>query len=171
MSFRLPGPVRRTFRALAPVVCGPEVERLGIGDEVVDGVERFCDALPAHVRAGAIAGALLFEAAPALEPRTLGRTFSRLDPAAAEAVFARWWAGHGPRKQVVKILKMFVAFAYYEHPRVKERLEYHPDRWIAQVARERVTRFAREIEAHEAEVTRPDPLPPGASVRQEVARG
>lgn len=170
MSFRLPRPVRRTLRALAPVVCGPEVERLGIGDEVVDGVERFCDALPAHVRAGAVAGALLFEAAPALEPRTLGRTFSRLDPASAEAVFARWWAGHGPRKQVVKVLKMFLAFAYYEHPRVKERLTYDPDRWIAKVARERLERFAGEIERHEQAVLAPDPLP-GRPERQEAPRG
>lgn len=159
MSFRLPRLARRTFRALAPVVCGPELARLGIEDEVVDGVEGFLGALPAHIRAGALAGALLFESAPALDPRNLGRTYSRLDPATAEAVFARWWAGHGVKKQLVKTLKMFLAFAYYEHPRVKERLTYHPEQWIGRVARERVDRFAREVEAHEAATLAPDPLP------------
>jgi hypothetical protein len=138
-------------------VCGPQVA--GIEDEVVDGVARFLGTLPSHVRAGALAGALLFEAAPAARPRNLGRTFSRLDPAAAEAEFARWWEGTGPQRFVVKTLKMLLAFACYEHPRIKQRLAYDPDGWIGKVARERVERFAREIERHELETLAPDPLP------------
>lgn len=154
----LPRPCRRAFKALAPVVCGPRVAELGIEEEVVDGVARFLTALPPHMRAGALLGALLFEAAPAARPANLGRTFSRLSPAAAEAEFARWWEGPGPQRFVVKTLKMLLAFAYYEHPRVKERMTYDPDRWIGQAARERLERFAREIERHELETLAPDPL-------------
>ncbi len=90
-----------------------------------------------------------------------GRPFSRLGPEQARAHFARWWSlPVGPLHQLAKALKMFLAMAYYNHPQVKERLGYDPDRWIAEVTQRRQEQFGEEIAKLEAQVFAPDPLIP-----------
>ncbi len=161
-SFRLPAGCRRTLAALAPVVLTDEVEALGLTEAVVDEVEQFLRSIPTPVRAGVVAGIVAFEQSARAAPSSLGRGFSRLPAARRVVHFERWWRGAGPLHQLARALKMFLAFAYYEHPQVKERLGYDPERWIERVGRERLERHGEAIAAAEAAVLAPDPLVPPA---------
>jgi hypothetical protein len=150
-DFRLPKRVRGTLLALVPVVCPADAVPLGLADPIVDHVELMMRAFSGTVRRGLVAGLLAFDAG------ALG--FSRLDDEAKRAYFHRWWKSPLlPMRQFVKAVKGLLALSYYEEPTVKARMEYHPDRWIAQAAEERLRRFAAEIQAHEVQVTAPDPL-------------
>lgn len=158
-DFTLPRRIRRTLSAAAPIVLTDEVDALGIREEVVDGVELFLRSVPGPVRAAIVAGLYSFEHSARAIPSSLGRGFSELDPEKALAHYERWWHSKlGPLHQLAKAIKMFLAFSYYEHPRVMERLKYDPERWIAKVSQERLDRFADEIAKHEEELLAPDPL-------------
>lgn len=159
-DFRLSSSARRTLSTLAPIVLTDEVDELGIRDEVVEGVELFLRSVPAPIRIAVGAGIVTFEASARVVPSSLGRSFSSLSPELAAAHFERYW--HSPLepiKQLARALKMFLVMSYYEHSAKKTQLEYHPERWISQVAQERLERFAEEIRGHEAEMTAPNPLP------------
>lgn len=159
-DFRLSSSARRTLAHLAPIVLTEEVDALGIRDEVVDGVELFLRSVPTPIRVAIAAGIKTFEASARAVPSSLGRGFSSLPPDLAAAHFERYW--HSPLepiKQLGRALKMFLVMSYYEHSAKKAQLEYHPDRWISQVAQERLERFAEEIREHEAEMIAPNPLP------------
>jgi len=161
-GFRLPRRLRVTVATLVPVVVTEEARERGLVEATVEGVEAFLGALPAHLRAGLVAGIGAFEASAAVTPGSLGRGFSGLGPEAARAHFARWWeSGLGPVHQLARALKIFVAFAYYELPAVQEGIGYRPAEFIARVARERRQRWDDVIARHEAEVVRgaPRPLP------------
>ena len=159
-EFRLPTRLRRTLATLAPIVLTDEVETLGLVEEVVDGVELFLRTIPAPLRAGLVTGMWSFEHSARAAPSSFGRGFSSLSPRKAELHFERWWSSKGPLHQLVRGLKMFLAFSYYEHPKVKAGLGYDPERWIAKVKAERVERFEAELAATEASVVEPDPLVP-----------
>lgn len=160
-NFHLRAGPRQSLGLLARVVLTDEVVRLGILDEVVDGVELFLRAVPAPVRLGLLAGLEAFEQSARLHPRNLGRRFRDLPLGLAEAHFERWWTSPlAPLHQFAKGARMLVTFSYYEHPKVRELLGYDPEAWIEKVRRERAERFAEEIEAAEAAVFAPDPLPP-----------
>jgi hypothetical protein len=164
-DFKLPRPLRKTLGALARVVCTDEVETLGLTDAVVDGVELHMRSIPALFRAGLVAGLASFEAGAAAWPRALGRPFSRLPADLQEAYFRSWWASPlFPMRQLAKGVKGLLAMSYWEQPEVKRRLEYHPERWIAEVAARRLRDHADDARAHDELVRRPDPLVPAASL-------
>ena len=166
-AFSLPGPVRRTLRALAPVVLTEEVEELGIADEVVDGVELFLRSIPAPLRVGIVAGVVTFEQSARAASGSGGRGFSRLARPAARAHFERWWGSRlGVLHQLARALKMFLTFSYYEHPAVRARIGYDPERWIAKVKDERARRFGDAARAHDELVLAPDPLVPAPGSRR-----
>jgi hypothetical protein len=159
-DFRLSATARRTLWALAPIVLTEEVDELGVREEVVDGVELFLRSIPAPIRIAVLAGIRTFEASARAAPSSLGRGFSRLPPELAARHFERYWHSPiGALKQLARGMKMFLVMSYYEHPAKKAQLEYHPERWIAQVAQQRLERFADEIREHEAQVLAPRALP------------
>lgn len=159
-DFQLSRSARQTLLALAPVVLTDEVDELGIRDEVVDGVELFLRSIPAPLRLGILAGIATFESSARARPSSVGRAFSRLPRELAEAHFHSYWHSPlGPIKQLARGMKMFLTMSYYEHATKRAQLEYHPEQWIGKVAQERLERFASEIEAHEALITTPDPIP------------
>jgi hypothetical protein len=150
-DFRLPRRARRTLEALVPVVCPPDALDLGLVSAIVDETEQMMRAFPAYARAGLVAGILAFDAG------ALG--FARRTPEARERWFRAWWASPlMPVRQLMKGLKGLLVMAYYESPVVKERMAYHPDRWVAKVATERLERFAAQIAENDARMTAPDPL-------------
>ena len=51
-------------------------------------------------------------------------------------------------------MKAFLAISYWEHPLIKAQLAYHPEAWIADVARRRIERWSEEIAQHEARCER-----------------
>ena len=156
--FRFPPRLRRCMAALAPVVLTEEVEELGIVEEVLDEVELFLRTVPAPLRAGIMAGLWSFEQSARIAPSSLGRGFASLSLSKRQRHFERWWHTPGPGHQLARGLKMFLAFAYYEHPQVQARMGYDPDAWIAKVKAEREARFAKEHEALEAKNLMRDPL-------------
>ena len=169
---RLPGPPHRVLVALARATCPDELDRLGLADDVAREVEDFMRALPAYIQVGLLAGLTAFEAAPAVCPGSLGRTFSRLDPARARAHFDRWWSSHLlPLHELARSVKALLAGAYYEHPLVKRRLGFTPEKWIDEVKRMREQRWGDEIRAHEELLRAPDPLVPAASLTRRKADG
>lgn len=167
-DFELPKPVRRTVRTLVPILCPQDVTELGLLDEVVEYFELSMRSLPAYLRAGFVMGLVSFEAGTIALPSSFGRPFSFLPEAKARAYFERWWTSPlGPIRQFAKGLKAFIVMGYWENPVVKQRMEYHPERWIAEVARQRLTSYADEIRAHEDANTAPDPLiAPGTLTRK-----
>lgn len=155
-DFRLPRPIRRTLHALAVVALPDELEPLGLTEPVVDHFELMMRVFPSHVRLGMVAGLATFEAGAIAR---YGRPFSRLPRERQRAWFDRWW--HSPIlpiRQLAKAIRSVLAMSYYEHPVVKQQLEYHPDAWIARVAKRRLEAWAADIRAHEEMVTSPDPL-------------
>lgn len=160
-TFSLPRRLRATFAQLARVILTDEVDRLGITGDVVAEVELFLRSIPTPMRLGLVAGLHAFDQSARAVPSSLGRSFSSLPLELAEAHFERWWESNlPPLHQFAKAARMFVTFAYYEHPRVRESLGYDPESWIAKVSAERRERFASEIEEHEAMVRAPNPLRP-----------
>jgi hypothetical protein len=166
LSLSLPAACRHAVVALTPVVCGPSAAARG--EATAREVSRFLDALPGHARAGLIAGLLLFEESARLDPRSLGRPFSRLSPAAQERHFQAWC--HGPRRHVIRLIKMAVAFGHWELPEVKAAMGYHPERFIAEVSARRLESWRDAIREAEATVLAPDPLRPAPAPAPEVAR-
>lgn len=158
-SFSLPARLRGTVRVLVPVICTDEAQAMGIVEDVVRGVEGFLGTLPAHLQKGILAGLWTLELTPLADPRNLGRSFSRLSPEKAQRSFDLWWRLPGPTHQLVRALKMFVSFAFYEHPRVRERLGYDPEAYIAQMRSKRLSEHADAIAAHDARILAPNPVP------------
>lgn len=155
-DFRLPDRLRPFVRALVPVVCG---EGSGVhADALIADAERFLAAMPVHFRAGLLAGMVAVEQSARLDPRNLGRPFSRLAPHAAARHWQGWWHGPAAMHQLARGLRMVVAFCYYELPKVKQDMGYHPEEWIAQVTKRRLEAWGPEIAKAEAAVLARDPL-------------
>lgn len=169
-DFRLPRRTRRTATTVARIVCPDDAETLGLIEPVVDEFERTLASFPGYIRVGLIAGMTSLELGAVALPSSLGRTFSRLPREKQEAYFASLW--HSPLmpiRQLVKSVKALITLAYFEHPTIKQRLEYHPDRWIAETARQRLASFGAEIARHEATMTAPDPLIPTSTLSRKVS--
>jgi hypothetical protein len=158
-DFRLSSGQRLTLGLLTRVVVTDDVLELGILEDVVDSVELFMRSIPTPFRLGLVAGLHAFEQSARAVPSSLGRSFSQLPLGKAEAHFARWWESKlAPMHQLAKGARMLVTFGYYEHPRVREKLGYTPDEWIAKVSRERQEKFADEIAANDARMLASDPF-------------
>ena len=77
-----------------------------------------------------------------------------LDDERAHAYFRA--NAHGPlapQRKILQIMKGLVTMAYYEQPLVLAALEYHPDAYIAEVARRRIASYAEDLRRAEAAVT------------------
>ncbi len=164
-DFSLSRGQRRTLGQLAHVVCPGDVAALGIETAIVDEFELLLRTFPPLVRFAMLAATVLMEWLAVLAPSSLLRPFSLLPRGKQQRWFARW--AHCPLmpvRQLAKTMKGLLGLGYWEHPSVKERIGYHPERWIAQVKEERAARFADEIAAGEAAVVAPDPLVPAATL-------
>lgn len=168
---RLPRRLRRTVAALARAVCAPPPDTAPeTFERLADEVERFLGSLPAVARAGLVAALWGFEAAAALVPSSRLRTYSRLAPERAAALYGRWWTSPALHP-MAKLLKMVVAFAWYELPEVKAAMGYDPEGWIAQVSRRRLEQWRDEVARAERDVLAPAPLrAPAQPAAREEAR-
>src|SRR5688572_24177674 len=111
--------VRRLLRSLVPIVCPPEVERLGVVDAVVDHVALSMRAFPAPLRRALILGLTTYDLAAAAWPPARGRTAGRLPRHEAGAWYAFWWKSPLlPQRELAKAVKALMAIAYYEQPAV-----------------------------------------------------
>jgi hypothetical protein len=165
-DFHIPRRLRPAVAQAARVICPGDLDELGLAPQVVDYVELQLRAFPAGLRAGMVAGIATLEASAALRH---GRRFSRLDPDTARRFWASWWASPlPPCRQLAKGLKALVALAFYDSKPMRERLEYHPDAWIADVARRRLERWGAEIRRHDEDLLEPDPLLPAARLLPRV---
>lgn len=168
-DFSLPGRLRRALQPLCRVVLTDEVETLGLTDAVIDHVELMMRALPPHLRVGLVAGLATFAEGARAYPGARGRSYASLPPELQEAYFASWW--HSPLfplKQFAKGIKGLIALSFWELPAVRERMAYHPEQWIAEVAARRLRDYADDIKKHDALVTAPDPLIPATSLTKKV---
>ncbi|HKA88699.1 MAG TPA: hypothetical protein VKE22_13605 [Haliangiales bacterium] len=144
--------MRATVIQLVRAIC-PEAS---LASAVADQTERSFRSLPSTTRAALAAGLTTFELAAVVR---YGRPFSRLDAGRARAWFEAWW--HSPLPvlhEFVKGIRAILAYAYYEQPAVKRRLEYHPDAWIAEAARRRLAAYGPEIRRHERDLLEPQAL-------------
>ncbi len=155
-DFRLSKRMRKILAPLARIVCPADLVTRDLTDDVIDEMELMMRAIPTYLRAGLVAGTLSFETGAIAKH---GRPFTRLSPAQQEAYFAAWWNSPLlPIRQFAKGVKGLLAMGYWEHPSVKQRMEYHPERWIAEVAARRIARYADDIRKQDEMVLRPDPL-------------
>lgn len=137
--------------ALARVVCTSEIDELGLRDAVFEHVTLTLASFPPYLRA---AMRVLFVVFDLSALPWHGRRFRRLDVAAQERHFERWWSSRWPMaRHLSKALKGLVALAYWAQPQVRERLGYHPERWIADVSARRLRLYRDEIAAAEQRVT------------------
>jgi hypothetical protein len=58
-----------------------------------------------------------------------------------------------------------MSLACYEQPEVMDAIGYRVAPWIEEVTRKRLTVFAADVRAQEAQILAPDPLRPGVDVR------
>jgi hypothetical protein len=168
-DFRLPRALRRVLEPMARIVCTDEVDRLGLTQAVVDHVELSLRSIPFHLRTGLVAGITAFELGAMTFPSSFGRPFSRLPEAKQDAYFASWW--HSPLfplRQFTKGIKGLIAMGYFEQPVILNRMEYHPEAWIAEVAARRVRDYSADIAAQDKMVLERDPLVPANSLTKKV---
>lgn len=162
---RLRGPLRSALAALIPIAGPPDVRELDLEKDILDHVELTLGSFPIHVAAGLLCALLALEGGAAVVPGHGGRTFSRLArkaPEKATHYFEKWWGSSiPPIRLLIKTLKALIAQAYYEHDVVRRKLEYHPERWISEVAKKRLETWQEEILRHDALILESDPLPAG----------
>ena len=169
-DFRLSGRQRRTVRALIQVACPAFVaENPARTEQTLHNLELGLRSLPAHVRLLVRLGLLAFDESARAKPSARGRPFRALPPDQALAHFEMFWRSRfAPLSLFAKNLMSLVALACYEIPDAKDRLEYHPDAWITEVARRRLDTWGAEIRAHEEDLLRPDPLIPTHRLTRKV---
>lgn len=168
---RLPRRLRRTVAALARAICDPPADAApATFERLADGVERFLGSLPSGARLGLVAALWTFEAAAAVVPSSRLRTFSRLTPGRAAALYGRWWSSPALHP-LARVLKMVVAFSWYELPEVKAAMGYHPERWIADASRRRLEAWRDDVTRGERAVLEPAPLRASAAAAGAPARG
>jgi hypothetical protein len=168
-DFRIPRALRRVLAPMVRIVLTDEVEKLGLTEAVIDHVELSMRSIPFHLRTGLIAGLTSFELGAAAFPSSFGRTFSRLPAAKQAAYFKSWW--QSPlflMRQFVKSVKGLIAMGFYEQRVVLDRLEYHPEQWIAEVAARRLRDYADDIARQDQMVVERDPLVPASTLTKKV---
>jgi hypothetical protein len=155
-DFQLPRQLRSTVAQAARVACPPDLDRHDLAESIVESVELQLRAFPAGFRVAMVAGMASLEAGAVLR---YGVPFSRLDPERAAAWFRAWWTSpFGAFRQLAKALKALISMAFYQTKPIREQLQYHPDRWIAEAARRRLETWGVEIARHEEELLAPNPL-------------
>jgi hypothetical protein len=161
-AFPHPAHVRRTLRALVPVICPPDAVELGVEDDVVDHVGMTMSTIPALLLRGLYAGLGVYDLGARIFPAARGRRAHQLGEEIGEQYFHSWL--HGPtllhRQLATRVMQMMV-LAYYEQPAVLARLGYTPGAWIDEVTRRRLTLYGDDIARAASRVTAPDPLRPG----------
>lgn len=158
-DFKLSPSTRKILEALAPIACPPEILAEGAVDATIDAMEEFLRHTPPSIGQAAMAGLRLFEGSARLHPGHRGRPFSLLEPQLQARWFESWWHSRlAPLRMFAKNIKGLLVIQYYELPHVVEALDWHPDRWIQQVAEERMARYGEEIRKKEAAVLVPSPL-------------
>jgi hypothetical protein len=164
-DFRFSSGARRVLRALAVVVCSEEIETRGLLEPTLDEVERMVRATPPVMRIALRVGMWAFEWSALF---VCGLPFSRLSPQRRSAWFRRWFTGHGLGQKFAYGIKGLLAFAFFEQPALRDELHWHPDEWIAQVAKRRLDKYGDAVRRHDALVRAPDPLVPAQSLTRKV---
>jgi hypothetical protein len=155
-DFHIPRPLRRTLAQAARVACPPDLVELRLEEYVVDYAELQLRAFPLGFRLAMVAGMATLEASAVAR---YGKPFSRLPREQAGRWFELWWDSRfGLFRQLAKSLKALIVLGFYQSPPIRERLSYHPDRWIAEAARRRLQQFGVDIQRHEEELVAPNPL-------------
>lgn len=150
---------RATLRCIAPVACPPQIAEQALVEDTIDGMQDFIRSAPPLIGAALRLGLSAYEASATLHPLHGGKGASQLSPEQARAWFELWWhSSLLPLREFARRIKSLLAAVYYELDPVREELEYHPERWIAHVARRRLERYGEEIRQVESRVTAPDPL-------------
>jgi hypothetical protein len=163
--------VRRLLRSLVPIVCPPEVERLGVVDAVVDHVALSMRAFPGPLRRALVLGLTTYDLSAAAWPRARGRTASKLPRHRAADWYALWWRSPLlPQRELAKAVKALMAIGYYEQPAVQRELGYAPQAWIEQVKTRRLDVYADAIRRHDRSLIEPDPLPSSLAARRAATR-
>jgi len=169
-GFPHPAHVRRTLRALVPVICPPEAAELGVEDDVVAHVGSTMAAIPPLLLRGLYTGLGVFDLGARIYPAARGRRAHQLTGEVAEAYFHSWL--HGPtvlhRQLATRVMQMMV-LGYYEQPAVLARLGYTPGAWIDDGTRRRLKVYGDDIARAATRITAPDPLRPGAGIKKERA--
>jgi hypothetical protein len=167
-AFPHPAHVRRSLRALVPVICPPDAVELGVEDAVVDHVGATMATVPPILLRGLYAGLGVYDLGARIYPAARGRRAHQLTGEVADGYFHSWL--HGPtlihRQLATRVMQMMV-LAYYEQPAVLDRLGYTPGAWIDDVTRRRLRLYGDDIARAAARVTAPDPLRPNASSKKE----
>ena len=168
-SFAHPAHVRRTLRALVPVICPPEVAELGIEDDVVDHVGGTMATVPPMLLRGLYLGLGVYDLGARIYPPARGKRAHQLTGEVADGYFNSWL--HGPtlihRQLATRIMQM-MALAYYEHAAVMAKLGYTPGAWIDEVTRRRLKVYGDDVARAASRVTVPDPLRPGSGRKERI---
>lgn len=164
---------RRILAQLVRVACPPEAETLGLVQDVVDRLESGMQASPDHIRALQLLGLNAFEEVARAYPFAPGKPFSAHGAEAARRYYASWWSSPiGLQHEFARLFKALIAVEFYELPEIKQRLEYHPERWIAKVAKRRLERYSAAVREADAKVLAADPIKAGMTLGEvaEAAR-
>ncbi len=156
--FDIPAPQRRIIARFARVVCPPGLVKNQLEQQLFDQLEPYLGAMPLHLRLGLMAAFTTFDQAARLWPAARGSRFTNLDDERADRYFRAMAHGPlGPQRNICKLMKGLVTFNYYEIPAVRAELEYHPEAYIAKVAKRRLDSYAEAIRKGEEAVFADEP--------------
>ncbi|HEY1551641.1 MAG TPA: hypothetical protein VGG28_27630 [Kofleriaceae bacterium] len=154
---------RAVLTSLVPVICPPEAHALA--DAIVDHLALTFDATPALLQKILPAGFVAYDVGAL--PRFRKRARS-LRGDAAERYFASWEHGITPMHvQFARAINQLMSLACYEQPAMMERVGYRVGPWIEKVTKKRLSVYAADVAAQEAQILAADPLRPVA--KKEVA--
>jgi hypothetical protein len=163
MSYAHSPTARAVLTSLVPVICPPEAAPLA--DAIVAHMALTFAATPALLHAILPMGLLAYDLGALPRFRTRARA---LAPEQAERYYARWERGPTPlHVQFARAINQLMSLACYEQPEMMERVGYRAGPWIEQVTKKRLTVYADDVRAQQAQILAPDPLRPRA--KQEVA--
>ena len=143
-SVRYRGHPRAVLLQIVRAACPPDVDDLGIAEELLHYVEDSLAYAPPLFAQALRLGLLALDAASVLDGG--GRPFSRMPIDRARAYVEH--SGHGlnvPRTAVVPQVRLLALMGYFENPAVRARMGYDPEAWIEHVKKERLERHANDL--------------------------
>ena len=154
MSYQHSATTRAVLRSLVPVICPPEAAPLA--DAIVDHMALTFAATPALLQTALPGGFVAYDLGAL--PR-YGRRARALTGERAERYYASWEHGITPlHVQFARAINQLMSLACYEQPAMAERVGYRPAAWIAEVTTKRLTVYADDVRAQQAQILAPDPL-------------
>lgn len=138
------GRARAVLLQIVRAACPPDVDDLGVTDQLVGYVEDSLAYAPPLFATALGLGLLAVDAASVIDGG--GTPLSRMPIEKAREYVAHTGIGINlARTAVIPQVRLLAIMGYFELPAVRARMGYDPDAWMAKVKKERLERHANDL--------------------------